>query len=167
MLHKASRRRRPGGGQPPGKIKVRRQCLIIAGVLSQIKMIILDNREFCCIPEEKNLKLFLFYQVFKEHPLMSVYPSDATTVNGFQDDHINQPNTALLSLVLMMGTFFLAFFLRKLRNSRFLGGKVPFLHKLLNMRESEKKKVFSCQYCSLSECPFQNLSMFPGQKNYW
>uniref|UniRef100_A0A674P3G3 Anion exchange protein n=1 Tax=Takifugu rubripes TaxID=31033 RepID=A0A674P3G3_TAKRU len=61
----------------------------------------------------------------QEHPLMSVYPSDATTANGFHDDHLvfNQPNTALLSLVLMMGTFFLAFFLRKLRNSRFLGGK--------------------------------------------
>uniref|UniRef100_A0A8C5A4A8 Anion exchange protein n=1 Tax=Gadus morhua TaxID=8049 RepID=A0A8C5A4A8_GADMO len=36
---------------------------------------------------------------------------------------LNQPNTALLSLVLMMGTFFVAFFLRKFRNSRFLGGK--------------------------------------------
>lgn len=59
---------------------------------------------------------------------MSVYPSDATTAHGFHDDHLvfNQPNTALLSLVLMMGTFFLAFFLRKLRNSRFLGGKVLF-----------------------------------------
>uniref|UniRef100_A0A8C4XDS2 Anion exchange protein 3 n=1 Tax=Erpetoichthys calabaricus TaxID=27687 RepID=A0A8C4XDS2_ERPCA len=33
------------------------------------------------------------------------------------------PNTALLSLVLMLGTFFIAFFLRKFRNSRFLGGK--------------------------------------------
>uniref|UniRef100_A0A672JY69 Anion exchange protein n=1 Tax=Sinocyclocheilus grahami TaxID=75366 RepID=A0A672JY69_SINGR len=36
---------------------------------------------------------------------------------------LNQPNTALLSLVLMIGTFFVAFFLRKFRNSRFLGGK--------------------------------------------
>uniref|UniRef100_A0A8C9T9I6 Anion exchange protein n=1 Tax=Scleropages formosus TaxID=113540 RepID=A0A8C9T9I6_SCLFO len=34
-----------------------------------------------------------------------------------------QPNTALLSLVLMLGTFFVAYFLRKFRNSRFLGGK--------------------------------------------
>lgn len=39
---------------------------------------------------------------------------------------LNQPNTALLSLVLMLGTFFVAFFLRKLRNSRFLGGKVTY-----------------------------------------
>lgn len=58
---------------------------------------------------------------------MAVYPSDSTPTNGFQDlDYpiYNQPNTALLSLVLMMGTFFVAFFLRKFRNSRFLGGKV-------------------------------------------
>ncbi|MBN3323528.1 B3A2 protein, partial [Atractosteus spatula] len=34
------------------------------------------------------------------------------------------PNTALLSLVLMAGTFFLAFFLRKFKNSRFLPGKI-------------------------------------------
>ncbi len=40
------------------------------------------------------------------------------------DPILNQPNTALLSLVLMIGTFFVAFFLRKFRNSRFLGGKV-------------------------------------------
>ncbi|KFP31131.1 Band 3 anion transport protein, partial [Colius striatus] len=33
------------------------------------------------------------------------------------------PNTALLSLVLMAGTFFLAFFLRKFKNSAFLPGK--------------------------------------------
>ena len=45
---------------------------------------------------------------------------------GHEDEAmvLNQPNTALLSLVLMMGTFFVAFFLRKFRNSRFLGGKV-------------------------------------------
>lgn len=53
---------------------------------------------------------------------MSNYPStSAGTLSGYV---VNQPNTSLLSLVLMMGTFFLAFFLRKLRNSRFLGGKV-------------------------------------------
>lgn len=63
-----------------------------------------------------------YFQVFKEHPLMSKYP---TTSAGTSTDYVvNQPNTSLLSLVLMMGTFFLAFFLRKLRNSRFLGGKV-------------------------------------------
>lgn len=66
---------------------------------------------------------------------MSFYPNDTTTANGFHDDQLvfNQPNTALLSLVLMIGTFFLAFFLRKLRNSRFLGGKVPFPSTLLNL----------------------------------
>ncbi|XP_056245019.1 anion exchange protein 3 isoform X2 [Seriola aureovittata] len=65
-------------------------------------------------------------KVFKEHPLMAMYPSDFSPATGLQDEIdpvYNQPNTALLSLVLMMGTFFVAFFLRKFRNSRFLGGK--------------------------------------------
>ncbi|XP_041857415.1 anion exchange protein 3 isoform X3 [Melanotaenia boesemani] len=66
------------------------------------------------------------FKVFKEHPLMAIYPTDSTATYGFHNHDIpifNQPNTALLSLVLMMGTFFVAFFLRKFRNSRFLGGK--------------------------------------------
>uniref|UniRef100_A0A8C7YBL3 Anion exchange protein n=1 Tax=Oryzias sinensis TaxID=183150 RepID=A0A8C7YBL3_9TELE len=66
------------------------------------------------------------FKVFKEHPLMAVYPTDTTAAAGFPNEDnliFNQPNTALLSLVLMMGTFFIAFFLRKFRNSRFLGGK--------------------------------------------
>ncbi|KAM9850466.1 anion exchange protein 3 [Aulostomus maculatus] len=61
-------------------------------------------------------------KVFKEHPLMALYPTGPTPSAAHQDV-LNQPNTALLSLVLMMGTFFVAFFLRKFRNSRFLGGK--------------------------------------------
>lgn len=52
--------------------------------------------------------------IFKTHPLKETY--------GSQSGH--QPNTALLSLVLMAGTFFLAFFLRKFKNSSFLPGKV-------------------------------------------
>lgn len=47
----------------------------------------------------------------------SVQPSDQGRVRG-------QPNTALLSLVLMAGTFFIAFFLRKFKNSRFFPGRV-------------------------------------------
>ncbi|XP_049584824.1 anion exchange protein 3 isoform X2 [Syngnathus scovelli] len=62
------------------------------------------------------------FKVFQEHPLMAWYPGDSTPPSELQEVQ-NQPNTALLSLVLMMGTFFVAFFLRKFRNSRFLGGK--------------------------------------------
>ena len=71
-----------------------------------------------------------------EHPLLPFYPPE-----GALEAHLdlngsalpptegppgprNQPNTALLSLILMLGTFLIAFFLRKFRNSRFLGGKV-------------------------------------------
>lgn len=77
------------------------------------------------------------FQVFQEHPLMKMYPlPSALPVLRFTEEEsgpdavlmetpvLNQPNTALLSLVLMLGTFFVAFFLRKFRNSRFLHGKV-------------------------------------------
>uniref|UniRef100_A0A669QBV6 Anion exchange protein n=1 Tax=Phasianus colchicus TaxID=9054 RepID=A0A669QBV6_PHACC len=52
---------------------------------------------------------YKLYKVFAEHPLLKFYPPN--------------PNTALLSLILMLGTFFIAFFMRKFKNSRFLGGK--------------------------------------------
>ncbi|XP_038586486.1 anion exchange protein 2b isoform X2 [Micropterus salmoides] len=74
-------------------------------------------------------------RIFKEHPLKScsldnstaspenntLVPSNSTqpvtvTVQG-------QPNTALLSLVLMAGTFFIAFYLRKFKNSAFFPGR--------------------------------------------
>ncbi|KAK1902380.1 Anion exchange protein 3 [Dissostichus eleginoides] len=63
------------------------------------------------------------FKVFMEHPLMAEYSSDPNSAEEVHDHLLNQPNTALLSFVLMIGTFFVAFFLRKLRNSRFLGGK--------------------------------------------
>uniref|UniRef100_A0A3B3SWA0 Anion exchange protein n=1 Tax=Paramormyrops kingsleyae TaxID=1676925 RepID=A0A3B3SWA0_9TELE len=75
-------------------------------------------------------------KVFQEHPLMrnNPLPSSPSSL-GFSNysweldieaNHnaqVTQPNTALLSLVLVLGTFFVAFFFRKFRNSRFLGGK--------------------------------------------
>ncbi|XP_068022513.1 band 3 anion transport protein isoform X3 [Melanerpes formicivorus] len=56
--------------------------------------------------------------IFKDHPLQRFYNVNATYV-----PNVPEPNTALLSLVLMAGTFFLAFFLRKFKNSAFLPGK--------------------------------------------
>ncbi|XP_072541695.1 anion exchange protein 3 isoform X2 [Salminus brasiliensis] len=74
------------------------------------------------------------FKVFHEHPLMRSYPTSpghsalglpeaAENSVLIEGPILNQPNTALLSFVLMLGTFFVAFFLRKFRNSRFLGGK--------------------------------------------
>uniref|UniRef100_A0A8C3RIL5 Anion exchange protein n=1 Tax=Cyanoderma ruficeps TaxID=181631 RepID=A0A8C3RIL5_9PASS len=57
--------------------------------------------------------------IFKTHPLQRNY-----TVQAEPQKDVAEPNTALLSLVLMAGTFFLAFFLRKFKNSSFLPGKV-------------------------------------------
>ncbi|NXH55906.1 B3AT protein, partial [Rhabdornis inornatus] len=57
--------------------------------------------------------------IFKDHPLQRHYDVQDEYQHG-----VPEPNTALLSLVLMAGTFFLAFFLRKFKNSSFLPGKV-------------------------------------------
>ncbi|XP_009076260.1 PREDICTED: band 3 anion transport protein, partial [Acanthisitta chloris] len=57
--------------------------------------------------------------IFKEHPLQRQY----NVQTHFQAGE-PEPNTALLSLVLMGGTFFLAFFLRVFKNSSFLPGTV-------------------------------------------
>ncbi|NWU20172.1 B3AT protein, partial [Dyaphorophyia castanea] len=57
--------------------------------------------------------------IFKDHPLTRHYNVQPDFQPG-----LPEPNTALLSLVLMAGTFFLAFFLRKFKNSSFLPGKV-------------------------------------------
>ncbi|NWH19028.1 B3AT protein, partial [Grus americana] len=58
-------------------------------------------------------------QIFKDHPLQRQY-----NVKSVPEPKVPEPNTALLSLVLMAGTFFLAFFLRKFKNSAFLPGRV-------------------------------------------
>ncbi|XP_066537949.1 anion exchange protein 2a [Hoplias malabaricus] len=72
-------------------------------------------------------------KIFKDHPLRpcnggagndttpqllgnNSVPADASV--------LNQPNTALLSLVLMSGTFFIAFYLRKFKNSAFFPGSL-------------------------------------------
>ncbi|XP_069473057.1 anion exchange protein 3 isoform X2 [Ambystoma mexicanum] len=74
---------------------------------------------------------YKLYKVFTEHPLLKSYPpnpklsrnSSVEAASSSSTDTRMQPNTALLSLILMLGTFFIAFFMRKFRNSRFLGGK--------------------------------------------
>ncbi|XP_059503548.1 anion exchange protein 3 isoform X2 [Stegostoma tigrinum] len=68
------------------------------------------------------------YEVFEENPLLKTYPPIPQVKTNLshqliQSDQQMQPNTALLSLVMMVGTFFIAYFMRKFRNSRFLGGK--------------------------------------------
>ncbi|XP_076212708.1 band 3 anion transport protein isoform X2 [Aptenodytes patagonicus] len=56
--------------------------------------------------------------IFKDHPLKRHYNLTDTV-----QPKVPEPNTALLSLVLMAGTFFLAFFLRQFKNSAFLPGR--------------------------------------------
>lgn len=78
-------------------------------------------------------------QIFRDHPLKrcslsnnsdeisSVENGSFLLSNGTLAGKVSvsgEPNTALLSLVLMAGTFFIAFYLRKFKNSAFFPGKV-------------------------------------------
>ncbi|CAG7833126.1 unnamed protein product [Allacma fusca] len=73
-------------------------------------------------------------EIYENHPLTSdVTPpaslnlSSSTLDGGMIPDETEnltrQPNTALLCTILMLGTFFVAYFLREFRNSIFLGEK--------------------------------------------
>ncbi|XP_055253585.1 band 3 anion transport protein [Moschus berezovskii] len=59
--------------------------------------------------------------IFQEHPLQKNYIHDVVTTPKPQ---AALPNTALLSLVLMAGTFFLAMMLRKFKNSSYFPGRL-------------------------------------------
>uniref|UniRef100_A0A8C1KLI6 Solute carrier family 4 member 2a n=1 Tax=Cyprinus carpio TaxID=7962 RepID=A0A8C1KLI6_CYPCA len=56
---------------------------------------------------------FKLGKIFMDHPLGS-----------YASQTLNQPNTALLSLLLTAGTFFIAFYLRKFKNSAFFPGRL-------------------------------------------
>ncbi|XP_029313350.1 anion exchange protein 2b isoform X2 [Cottoperca gobio] len=71
-------------------------------------------------------------RIFKEHPLTHCSFDNSTEANitqvvsnSTQPEMVrDKPNTALLSLVLMAGTFFIAFYLRKFKNSAFFPGRL-------------------------------------------
>jgi len=72
-------------------------------------------------------------QIFQEHPLQNCFhgnntvsPSlcNYTAAAGDPGKVVGEPNTALLSFVLMVGTYFIAFYLRKFKNSSFFPGTV-------------------------------------------
>uniref|UniRef100_A0A672IRJ3 Anion exchange protein n=1 Tax=Salarias fasciatus TaxID=181472 RepID=A0A672IRJ3_SALFA len=85
--------------------------------------------------------LIKLVKIFKEHPLKRCHLSNGTDENvtlalsngtaltlsnstaPAVEKVQGEPNTALLSLVLMAGTFFIAFYLRKFKNSAFFPGR--------------------------------------------
>lgn len=97
--------------------------------------------------------------MFAEHPLLKFYPPNVQSglnASMLSADAMSlgirmQPNTALLSLILMLGTFFIAFFMRKFKNSRFLGGKVRSLWgQMMGMeRRAKQIKLLAAALCSL------------------
>ncbi|KAI3374818.1 hypothetical protein L3Q82_021045, partial [Scortum barcoo] len=72
-------------------------------------------------------------KIFQEHPLQNCYYGN-NTVSPSRCNYtltarnpgkvVGEPNTALLSFVLMAGTYFIAFYLRKFKNSSFFPGRL-------------------------------------------
>uniref|UniRef100_A0A3Q3H0N5 Anion exchange protein n=1 Tax=Labrus bergylta TaxID=56723 RepID=A0A3Q3H0N5_9LABR len=72
-------------------------------------------------------------KIFQEHPLQNCYHGN-NTVSSSKCNYtaaardsgkiVGEPNTALLSFVLMAGTYFIAFYLRKFKNSSFFPGRL-------------------------------------------
>uniref|UniRef100_A0A7N9ARG1 Anion exchange protein n=1 Tax=Mastacembelus armatus TaxID=205130 RepID=A0A7N9ARG1_9TELE len=60
-------------------------------------------------------------KIFQEHPLQNCYHGNNSVSPSL---FVGEPNTALLSLVLMAGTYFIAFYLRKFKNSSFFPGRL-------------------------------------------
>lgn len=83
---------------------------------------------------QSHMRVFLLWvQIFQEHPLQNCYrgnntvsPSTCnyTVTTANPGKVVGEPNTALLSFVLMAGTYFIAFYLRKFKNSSFFPGRV-------------------------------------------
>ncbi|XP_076023824.1 anion exchange protein 2-like [Genypterus blacodes] len=73
-------------------------------------------------------------KIFQEHPLggcchgndtsSSLSSCNSTAASANQGKVVGEPNTALLSFVLMAGTYGIAFYLRKFKNSSFFPGKL-------------------------------------------
>uniref|UniRef100_A0A8C4RXV4 Anion exchange protein n=1 Tax=Erpetoichthys calabaricus TaxID=27687 RepID=A0A8C4RXV4_ERPCA len=72
-------------------------------------------------------------KIFQKHPLNRCSVSNASSISFEETGNTTtkdtgevtgEPNTALLSLVLMAGTFFIAFYLRKFKNSSFFPGRI-------------------------------------------
>lgn len=58
-------------------------------------------------------------QLYKKNPL-----SRKGSGKSYGDEVKGEPNTALLSTILVLGTFFVAFYMHKFRTSHFFGKRV-------------------------------------------
>ncbi|XP_076327328.1 band 3 anion transport protein-like [Tachypleus tridentatus] len=77
--------------------------------------------DYCPSPtiETQNTTSLLWFENTTDYRLLTNVTSEDFPSSS--ELPINQPNTALLSLIMMIGTFFIAYFLRQFRNSKFLG----------------------------------------------
>ena len=82
----------------------------------------------------------------KQYPLHCGLPLDyPTTALAVLDDEPieNEPNTALLSLILMFGTFMIAYGLKQFRNSHYFGRTVNTIFNFITQTNCKKWLIYS------------------------
>ncbi len=80
------------------------------------------------------------------------HPAHARHAQHAYSELRNQPNTALMSLILALGTFLIAYFLRVFRNSKFLGRSVSFGFLSLTLKFSHHTVMILYHLCKLRPC---------------
>ena len=68
------------------------------------------------------LTFIVMFQLYKKNPLTRGELKKSS--DGSDGKLEGEPNTALLSTILVLGTFFVAFYMRKFRTSHFFGKRV-------------------------------------------
>lgn len=146
---------------------------------------------------DQSLCLLISLQIFKSHPLILNYDHLNSSIEDpwhpiveetvlFDNATGNKtveiitikppyPNTALLSMCLMLGCFFIAYFLRQFKNGTFLPGRVSrrgsqspfadcFSKDLLPCKECTNYfKIFKAVYFYFISISFFSDLCFPGQ----
>ena len=90
-------------------------------ILGQFYKQLLAQHFHFCLQYESEITMYSNYsQLFKKNPL-----NRSGSGKGYGGIEVKgEPNTALLSTILVLGTFFIAFYMRKIRTSHFLGRRV-------------------------------------------
>lgn len=70
----------------------------------------------------RGLTFIFVFQLYKKNPLTR--GELKLSSDGSDGKLEGEPNTALLSTILVLGTFFVAFYMRKFRTSHFFGKRV-------------------------------------------
>jgi hypothetical protein len=119
------------------------------GQLQNIRQIIIHSKQNYFRSSNINAlrAVILVFSPYRstENNASKMAPTSSYEMQGNHKVFERQPNTALLCLILALGTFFIAYYLRQFRNSKFLGRNVSIAW---CVRYYNRSSVF-CEFCIL------------------